>query len=315
MPEQFYTPFNGAGGQTRVTDMDRISLQQQNMQTARDAAMMEIKARMQMQQAELGDRAQGRSMEYGDRGAARSFQGGMADKSMALQRDMDTSATDRAFGMADRQMAPALMGAQLDRAKFDEGAGVRGAEQGLLMQALQQAGGGISGGGGSSMNPLDVIAAMKGGDVSGNQIKRDMASLQMEELKRGMTKTRQQELLAADPAAARQAATESGVPLSIAPIEEYMSQNPGLTSGLSNKASSFAAQDADTFGWDPTEQDVTDVIGERDRVVQLLTQKGYAPEAALREANRLITSSKDFSQNQNDVNAGWTQNLRQRGGF
>ncbi len=186
MPEQYYTPFNGAGGQTRVTDMDRLGLQQQQIQTARDAAMMEIQARMQMQQAELGDRAQGRTLEYGDRNAGRAFEGGMFDKNAGLQRDLGQQQTDRAFGTVDRQMSAANKTADLAGRQFDEGAPLRQStmnNQMYYQNAMKDAftGGGQLGSAGSDMDKLRLMAFMatggKGDMPQDTSVARESAQL------------------------------------------------------------------------------------------------------------------------------------------
>ncbi len=185
MPEQFYTPFNGAGGQTRATDMDRLNLQAQGMQNARDAAMMELQQRMQMQQADIADRKEGRAMDYGDRDKNRAFDSSMFDKDAALKREFDTSQTNRAFGLMDRQMAPRMEEVGLERAKFNEGAGLRGLEnqtqETLLKDILAKManGGGAAVPGQQEMSPIDMLRALKGADIPGEQMRHDTARMEL----------------------------------------------------------------------------------------------------------------------------------------
>lgn len=76
------------------------------------------------------------------------------------------------------------------------------------------------------------------------------------------------------------------------------------------KARAFGEQDASTFGWDPTQQDVQGLVAQRDQMAQaILAQKpGVTPEAAKAEATAMLEAELD--PNANDINAGWIPEAR-----
>ena len=108
-----------------------------------------VDAQMRALQMELADRQAGRTFQGGQQDKVLAFQGGLADKEHAfqggmfdknagLQKDLDASATQRAFGTVDRQMAPALLAAQDEHSKYMEGANVRGLRNQFQENALKQ---------------------------------------------------------------------------------------------------------------------------------------------------------------------------------
>lgn len=90
-------------------------------------------------------------------------------------------------------------------------------------------------------------------------------------------------------------------------LDQFLPQS-GLGANLEQMAGAFGERDAKMFGWDPTEQDVQDILRERDTVVRSLKQRGYDEKSAREAANRQIQMK--LAPNQHDVNTGWIKQLR-----
>lgn len=118
-----------------------------------------------------------------------------------------------------------------------------------------------------------------------------------------------------DIVSAKRVAAEEGVPLGLQPIEEFVGSESGaaLAGGLTKKGKDFYDRDVGDFETDPGETDITDTVKERDRLVTILTNKGYEQADALREANRLL--SQQFGGEQNDWEAEWIPKLRAAAGL
>lgn len=169
---------------------------------------------------------------------------------------------------------------------------------------------------------MAILGAMAGGqsmpDVGGYLTQRSKAASEAD-LNKLKIKAQEMELAQAqrkiDEEAANKrrsagAAKPGDEPTPLAPIEEFLAQNKGLTDPLASRATGFAEQDASTIGWDPTDQDVDSVVAERDNLAGMLAKRGYPREEALRQANLLIQRS--VQPNSSDINSGWIQKLLQR---
>lgn len=130
MPYDHITAFGTSRG--NLTDDERLR-SSIGMQQSANAAQL------QALQAEIADRQAGRTFQAGEGDKTRAFEGGMFDKNAGLQRDLDTSATNRALGVVDRQMQPSLMDAQLRTREANVDLPVREARGQAQLLALKQA--------------------------------------------------------------------------------------------------------------------------------------------------------------------------------
>ncbi len=96
-------------------------------------------------------------------------------------------------------------------------------------------------------------------------------------------------------------------------MRDFLAKNPQVGDSLQRRSTAFGEQDAKTFGWDPDDAAVDEVVRERDSMVQDLSSRGYPPGEALKQANMLV--SRSVAGNQGDVNAGWIPKLLQRLGI
>lgn len=343
MPYDLVTPFGTRRGQ--VTPDEEMS-QRSAIQAAQIAALRaQTDATYQLGHEQIGQEAS-RFGTYQQQQDA-----GRQNAALEHAYSMETGAQKGGFDLAGKGLEYGANNtlADIERRKYEEGLPLRQEEMSSQVDFLRQLRarmGGVMGspgaqspgeagpnpglpstspagapGGGMSpeqMDQMSMYAAILNhkdpGDMVQKQMQRQMLQMALEDAQRKRTKERQAELLGQDPTAARAAAQASGVPLEIPKIEDVMS-NPEMGPGktLADMSGSFAQKDTKMFGWDPTDQDVQQVIGERDRLVQILVGRGYPQQDALREANRVV--QQKLAPGQGDLNAGWIQKLQQRGGF
>jgi hypothetical protein len=79
-----------------------------------------------------------------------------------------------------------------------------------------------------------------------------------------------------------------------------------------NSAGRFGEQDTATIGWDPTEQDVTSLIQQRDELAKAIavSKPGITPQQAHAEATAELDDK--LANYSNHLNAGWVKAARQR---
>lgn len=244
----------------------------------------------------------------------RQVKAGMDMQGLEGQQAMDLSkeSTNRAFGTADRQMAGVMGENQRKQTMFDEEAPIRAAKQKFQAGAL-------AGGPGSSDDDMMKFAMGMGQDVTPflqSRSQDKQIALQEKNRQRAIMDS----LIAAHPELANKLGPNLGSfegldPATVQegltpPVEEYLGKNTGITDQLKNMTGNFANRDIAVTGWDPTEGDIVSIINERNRVMGILRQKGYPPEVAQREATRIVEMS--LGDDQNDVNAGWIQQLKGR---
>lgn len=195
MPFDMLTPFGVRPGQ--VTDEERLNASMGDAAANRAAAQAELAARLGI--AKMGSDTQrygiDKQLEGTGTFAQRSTQeGSMFDRGAQLSRDLDKSATERAFGTVDRQMGPAMMREGREQTLFNEGTSLRQARNGMqmgAMESLKAAMGGGSSGAKISPEQFDLMslqaAIANGGaipDVSGRSSDRALRDMQLSELKR-----------------------------------------------------------------------------------------------------------------------------------
>jgi hypothetical protein len=117
-------------------------------------------------------------------------------------------------------------------------------------------------------------------------IEAETLKLQLDELRRQQTTNRQMQELGRAPNMR---------------IEEFVAGNPNLTADLSRLSKGYYDRDVGDMETDPGQTDINQIVSERDRLVSMLEARQYPRDAALREANRLI--SMQFGAEQNDWEA------------
>lgn len=137
MPFQHATAFGTSYG--NLTDDERLGAQQGMNANA-------IAAQMAALNAEIADRQAGRSFQGGQADKDRAFQGTQFDKGAGLQKDLDASATARAFGTVDRQMGPANIDAGIRQREANVKLPIEEARGAFQLQALKAAMGGMGAG-------------------------------------------------------------------------------------------------------------------------------------------------------------------------
>lgn len=316
------TVFNPEG-EAFVPEHERFAYEQRRGQMSDQLAREQLQAYMQDRAAQRQHEV-GMGGSFGQRSALEREMGGTFDQRTRSQMDlaalMDRGNTDRARIANEPAMAGiALQGRQYDdlspaiKARTQAEADLLGIRGNFLKQAMGASAGGGAAGGGAMADPEVQTALM--GSVLGTKLPSpreiEMQRLQDQMLREQIARQRaQQAMESGDMDAARKIAAESGVPLPVGRPEDVMAQNPALAQDLAGLTKGFASRDTSMFGWDPTTQDEDAIIAERDRLVQILVGRGVPPDRALAEANRVIVMN--LGEDQNDVNAGWIQSLRQR---
>lgn len=326
MPYDRATPFgthHGLMSQEEVAGNDAAS-----REAARQAQMAAIQAQMAMSHEANATQRYGidtglkQSGTFGERSASDMAMEGLRGTNQANVARINIGPNQTYADIANRQDLEGKpmrdlktqFAQQLFSGMGINGAGAPAGGPGMGAGAGAGAGAMPAGGGGAPSSLEDRLMAfsvLNGGqapDIAQRDMNRQIQQLQLEELKRGQTKTRQAEQLQVDPTGAQAASKASGVPLDIPRLEQLMMEHPEMGQQLGQMTNKFVAKDTSVVGWDPTEKDQQDIQVERDRLVQILVGKGYPIDQATREANRVVT--QNLGDNQNDVNAGWTQGLR-----
>ncbi len=156
-----------AFGTTRgnLTDEDRLIASQNSQErgiAAQQAALREqIAATAAGQDKGIAANRENLGLELADRGVGRGHQTALLDRGHGYNVEMDDRATKRAYDVADRAAAPQKVLADIEKAKWDSGAGMRDFQQRALRQAMGGAGGqdggtlmGDAPGGGGAPGPM-----------------------------------------------------------------------------------------------------------------------------------------------------------------
>lgn len=306
MPQTVYSAFD-TGGQTKLTDMDQIA--ERRRQEAQDqafrGALLNNQNNMQREGWNRQDALTNQSLTAQERIAAANNANQLAMGGSFQDR---TSANQQ---LAQMQMRPAQTMADLETSKWGEGAGLRGS-QNALTQEINTA-------------KLNAIRGGMGGQGGGNQ--RLAAALmginpdQLEDPQDRMLKSALAQQLATrlasgeiDPAQFKAAV---GGDLSAIPRKQVSAIAPEQqVSALEQRVAGFGEKDAATFGFDPTDNDVMDIVRQRDQVAQALKSQRpqLSPEQAMEGANWII--EQKLLPNQDRMGTEWIAKLRQalRGG-
>ncbi len=140
-----------AFGTTRgnLTDEDRLIASQSSQErgiAAQQAALREqIAATAAGQDKGIAANRESLGLELADRGVGRGHQTALLDRGHGYNVELDDRATKRAFEVTDRAAAPQKVLADIEKAKWDSGAGVRDIKSQLQERVLRQAMGGAGG--------------------------------------------------------------------------------------------------------------------------------------------------------------------------
>lgn len=314
MPFDHITAFGTSRG--NLSDDERLRAQQAQFQQSQNSQLAAL-------QAEIADRQAGRTFQGGENDKLRAFQGGMFDKDAVLQKDLDASATQRALGVVNAQMAPALLGAQDDHSRYTEGLPVRQAEQAAILKAIN----GMSGAGGvpgaapvsidqdpDFQKNLTMLSVLKGGsapDFAKRDYEKQALAMDMEDRKRTRGLDRAMAFRnAGDEEQARAAAIEAGSPLPAVTADAAMAGSPSVANALGSvdaagkklSGSNFLFEDPlqNPERTDPIKNSVAEAI-------KLLVGRGVKPE----EARAFVLKRlKDLAgpEGSHGLNLGWGYN-------
>lgn len=305
MPQTTYTAFDTTG-QTRLTDMDQLA-EQRRREMADQAfrgALLNNQNNMQREGWARQDALTGQQLTAQERINAANN---------ANQLAMGGSFQDRSAANRENlmlQLRPQQTLADLEASKWQEGAGLRGSQNALTQEInnakLNAIRGGMAGTGGNSR----LAAALMG--VNPDQLEDPQDRL----LKQTLAQTLAQRLASGEINPAQFKAAVGG-DLSVIPQKQTSAIAPEQQiSALENRVANFGERDAATFGFDPTDADVSDIIRQRDQVAQALKSQRpqLSPEQALEGANWII--EQKLLPNQDRWGTEWIAKLRQalRGG-
>lgn len=279
--------------QTRARNQDymmRQYLQNQQLQAQQSAEQNRMGAQERMFGQELADRAAGRTASYGQATelARIGQQPAMASLDFMRQKygdeRSDTSGTrdyNNALAQFRMNELRGIMGGSSDQTANDAiKAGFKITDpQGYGVARFD------SGGSGTSMNDRDRRALRFG--LLGIQAPSD-PNEQAQEMARKIIAAR---MASADPTdlGALGQAYQTG-DLSKIPVQQKAAIDPAmLQEAIQSQVRSFGEKDAATIGFDPTENDVQDIIRRRDQLAQVYqSQMRLPPDAAKERANFII---------------------------
>lgn len=305
MPQTTFTAYDTTG-QTKLTDMDMLA-EQRRRELADQAfrgALLNNQNNMQREGWARQDALTGQQLTAQER---------MNAANNANQLALDGSFQDRTAATRDNlmlQMRPAQTLADLQAQQWQEGAGLRGSRNALEAEIngakLNAIRGGLQGAGGNNR----LAAALMG--VNPDQLEDPQDRMLRSALGQALAQR-----LAAGEITPAQFKSAAGGDLSALPQRQVSAISPEQqVSALESRVADFGERDAATFGFDPTDTDVADIVRQRDQVAQALKSQRpqLSPDQALEGANWII--EQKLLPNQNRWGTEWIAKLRQalRGG-
>lgn len=299
MPQTSYTAYDTTG-QTKLTDMDQVAEQRR-----REMADQAFRGALLNSQNNMTREGWGRQDALTERSLG-------AQERIAQMNNQTQLATQGAYGdraanslaLAREQMTPARMQAQLEANKWQEGAGLRGARNSWEQTQLDMRRSMLRGGASGAPNQRVMLALMgvdpnAADDPQDRMVRQAALSALAQRLSSGEIDPQQFQ------AAAR--GDYSGVPkkqvTAISPEMQLQS--------LQSDVQRFGERDAATFGFDPTDEDVSRIIAQRDQAAQALRAQNprLSPEQAIEGANFYI--EEKLRPNADRWGTEWIAKLRQ----
>ncbi len=298
MPQTSYTAYD-TNGQTKLTDMDMLNEQRRREMSdqAFRGALLNNQNGMQREGWGRQDALQNNALGAQER---------ISQGNNATQLAMGGSFQDRTAAnqaLASQQSRPAQTLADLETSKWNSGAGARSSADALAAELNNAKLGAIRGGlGGGQGNPR-LMAALMG-------INPD----QMEDPTDRILKAELAKRFAAGELDPQQYKSAVGGDLTALPRKEVTAISPEQQiASLQGDVERFGQQDAATFGFDPTEEDVQRLIKQRDQAAQALRAQNprLSPEKAMEGANYYIEESLKKGGTDKRWGTEWIKRLRE----
>lgn len=293
-----FTRVTAAGiSRGNLTDEEKLRAQQAQNDLQAQLALQEMAARERMHGKSDSTQRYGIDQQTavaGTFGQRAQHEGGMFERQAGLSRDLDASATERAFGLADRQMAPAMMGAELAKTKYEDQAGVDRYVNQMVLERLKgmnapaapAAPGAAPAPAQSGLSDADVqmfgiLAALKGGgsmpDFQTQAMQRQVSQMQLEEMKRNQAKGRALEQRdAGNVDQANALAAAGGVALPRVAAADF-ADRPDYTQALDRAKGSIGTFLNDATGGEDDVQGIQKIV---ESAIAALTSKGVDPAEA-----------------------------------
>lgn len=281
MPQTTYTAFDTTG-QTRLTDLDQVAEQRRRemQDQAFRGALLNNQNNMQREGWGRQDALTERSLGAQERISAANN---------ANQLAMGGSFQDRTAAnqqLAQMQMRPAQTMADLEANKWQEGAGLRESGNALTQEIntakLNAIRGGMGGQGNSRLSAaLMGINPDQLEDPQDRMVRQTVAQALAQRLASGEINPQQFQ--------AGVKGDYSGIPQ-----KQVTAISPEMqVQSLQSDVERFGQQDAATFGFDPTEEDVARLVQQRDQAAQALRAQNprLSPEQAMEGANFYVEES------------------------
>lgn len=312
MPQTVYTAYD-TGGQTKMTDMDQIA-EQRRREMADQAfrgALLNNQNNMTREGWGRADALNANNMNAQERIAQMNnqtqlqTQGAYSDRatnSLAQIREQMTPARME----QERQNALTAEGAALRRAKSAGEIGRLNFENNIFGQLTGGMGQGQPSAGMNAMDPKQLRMAMawlnKDPSLLKDQFDVDFRDVVKSQVASG----------ALDPVEAL-TALRSGDPSAIRRREVTAIAPEQQLQSLQSDVERFGQQDAATFGFDPTEEDVVRLVRQRDQAAQALRAQNprLSPEQALEGANFYVEESLKKGGTDKRWGTEWIARLRE----
>ncbi len=300
MPQTVYTAYDTTG-QTKMTDMDQVA--EQRRREMQDQAF----------RGALLNNQNNMQREGWNRQDALTQQGLTAQERIAQMNNQTQLATQGAYGdraasamaLAREQMTPARMAAELEANKWQEGAGLRGSTNALTQEVnnakLQALRGGLQGAGGNNR----LAAALMG--VNPDQLEDPQDRM----VRNTVAQALAQRLAAGEIDAQQFQAGIKGDYSSMPRKQVTAIPAEQQIASLQGDVQRFGERDAATIGFDPTDDDVSRIISQRDQVAQALRAQNprLDPAQAIEGANFYI--EEKLKPNADRWGTEWIAKLRQ----
>lgn len=303
MPQTVYTAYD-TGGQTKMTDMDQIAEQRR-----REMADQAFRGALLNNQNNMTREGWGRQDALTERNLG--AQERIAQMGNQTQLAMGGTFQDRTAAnqqLAQMQMRPAQTMADLEASKWQEGSGLRGSQNALTQEINTAKLNAIRGGmGGQNGGNSRLAAALMG--INPDQLEDPQDRMVRQTVMQALAQRLASGEINPQQFQAGVKGDYSGIPqkqvTAIAPEQQLQS--------LQSDVERFGQQDAATFGFDPTEEDVVRLVRQRDQAAQALRAQNprLSPEQAMEGANFYVEESLKKGGTDKRWGTEWIARLRE----